>query len=273
MNRRRGFSLVELLIVAVIGTVLVMAAYEVLVTNRRVFTVQNAKVRAQQSSRSAMEVLFGELREVSSAGADLIAFGPDSLATRSMREFGAVCDPLPLTHATTPQLLVRKIIADFESGDSVFVFADNDEYLTDDDEWFPAKVTAVDTTATCADGGEAQLMTFEGQAVAFSADTVQTGAPIRSFTRLAYRLGEFEDQKYLFRAEGDGAWVPLVGPLAGASGRPGLEFEFMDGAGLPAATPGAVRQLNVKIRSFSPARTTDGAFVVDSLSSRIYLRN
>ena len=91
MTKQRGFSLVELLIVAVIGTLIVLAAYEVLVTNRRVFTVQNAKVQAQQSTRSAMEVLFGELREVSSEGSDILAFGPDSLAARSMREFGAVC--------------------------------------------------------------------------------------------------------------------------------------------------------------------------------------
>ncbi len=273
MKRQRGFSLVELLIVTVIGTLIVMAAYEVLITNRRVFTVHNAKVQAQQSTRSAMEVLFGELREVSSAGSDILAFGPDSLAARSMREFGAVCDALPLTHATTPQLLVRKIIADFESGDSVFVFADNDEYLTDDDNWFRGKVTAIDTTATCADGGEAQLMTFAGQTLAFAADTVRTGAPIRSFTRLSYRLGEFESQKYLGRAEGGGAWVPLVGPLAGVSGRPGLELGFLDGAGNTAATADQIRQLTVTIRSFSQARGTDGAFVVDSLSSRIYLRN
>jgi type II secretory pathway pseudopilin PulG len=273
MKKQRGVSIVELLIVAVIGTLIVMAAYEVLVTNRRVFTVQNAKVQAQQSTRSAMEVLFGELREVSSEGSDILAFGPDSLAARSMREFGAVCDALPLTHATTPQLLVRKIIADFESGDSVFVFADNDEFLTTDDEWFRAKVTAIDTTATCADGGEAQLMTFAGQTTAFSADTVRTGAPIRSFTRLSYRLGEFESQKYLGRAEGDGRWVPLVGPLAGVSGRPGLEFGFLDGAGNTVATADQIQQMTVKIRSFSQARGTNGAFVVDSLSSRIYMRN
>ena len=273
MNRSRGFSLVELLIVAVIGTLLVMSAYQVLITNRRVFTVQNAKVQAQQSTRSAMDVLFSELREVSSAGADILAFGPDSLAARSMRDFGAVCDALPLTHASTPQLLVRKIIEDFESGDSVFVFADNDEFVTNDDEWFPALVTAIDTTVTCPDGGEAQLMTFAGQTLSFTADTVQTGAPIRSFTRLSYRLGTFESETYLGRAEGGAAWTPIVGPLAGLSGRPGLEFSFLDGAGNAAATADQIRQVAVTLRSFSEARGRNGDHVVDSLSSRIFMRN
>lgn len=269
MNRR-GLTLVELLVVAIIGTLLLLAAYQVLVTNRRVFTVQNSRVNVQQVTRSAMDVLFAELREVSSMGSDVVAMGPDSLAVRAMRKIGAVCDPMNATHSATPQLLVRKTVDDFAAEDSVYVFADNDEFATDDDEWFRARVTAIDTTALCTDGAEAQLLTFAGQTGTFTADSVSGGAPIRTFVHMTYRLGTFQGAPYLGRSVAGAAWVPIMGPLATSGG---LDFEFLDGTGATAATPGDVRQIDVTLRAASPVRMPDGTPVVDSLSSRIYLRN
>ena len=92
MNDRRGFSLVELVIVALLGSLMVMTAYQVLITNQQTYRVQNSKVQAQQSTRAAMDVLFGELREVSSKGADIVSFAADEIEFRAMRTIGAVCD-------------------------------------------------------------------------------------------------------------------------------------------------------------------------------------
>jgi hypothetical protein len=261
------------MVVVLLGTLLLVSTYQVLITNRRVFTIQNSKVATQQNTRAAMDVLFTELREVSSAGGDVVSMSSNSLSVRAMREIGVVCDPLNGTHASTPQLLVRTLIDVFEAQDSVYVFADNDEFVTTDDEWIRAYVSANDTTVTCADGSPAQRMTFSGQSGAFSADSVSAGAPIRSFEHMTYSLGSYNSENYLGRSVAGGSWVPLVGPLTGRSGRPGLEFEFLDGTGTTTAVPADVRQIDVTLRSWAQARGYDGSLVVDSLSSSIFMRN
>lgn len=273
MNDRRGFTLVELIVVALVGSVMVLAAYQVLITNQRTYAVQNSKVQAQQSTRAAMEVLFAELRELSAAGGDVVDFDAQTLSVRAMRTVGVVCDNLPATFGSTPQLLVREVSRPFAVDDSVFVFADGDEYRTTDDAWIDARVTAVQDNQLCAGTYDAQLLSFAGQAGAFVADTVREGAPLRSHVRFKYALGEFNGDMYLGRAEGGGDWVPLVGPLAGVDGRPGLEFGYLDTDGNSTTTSSNIRRIVVTVRSFADVRDRGGNLVVDSLTTSIFTRN
>jgi len=276
-NDRRGFTIVELMIVALLGSLLVMAAYNVLITNQQTYRVQNSKTSAQQSTRAAMDVLFNELREVSSAGGDIIDFGDDFLEVQAMRTVGVVCDVDVSLFGVNPILKARKILSDFEAGDSVVVFADNDEYMTSDDVWIKAQITSIDTTAVCTDldgvDYEAARMAFTGQTVTFLADSVRLGAPLRNYTRYTYGLMTYGGQPYLGRAEGDGDWVPLVGPLVGAGGQPGLEFEYFDVNGNVATAAADIEQVVVMLRSYPGADDTRGNPVVASLSTSIYMRN
>src|SRR5690606_3944729 len=92
MNRRRGgLTIVELLVVAVLGALVVTAAYQVLITNQRTYTAQNAQIQGQQTVRAGLDVLFGELRELSRAGGDVLAIASDSVKVRAGRNFGLVC--------------------------------------------------------------------------------------------------------------------------------------------------------------------------------------
>lgn len=273
MNDRRGFTLVELIVVALIGSLLVMTAYQVLITNQRTYTVQNSKVQLQQNTRAATEILFNELREISSQGGDILDFDEQSLSVRAMRDVGVVCDNLPVTFSTIPQLLVRKVSDLFEVGDSVFIFADNDEYMTSDDTWIQGVVTSVVNTPLCEGTYEAQLLSFAGQSGTFVADTVREGAPIRSFTQYKYALGTFDGNTYLGRSEAGGDWVPLVGPLSGISGSPGLEMTYLDEDGVVTTDPGEVRRIVITVRSYSQARTVAGDLVVDSLTTSVFMRN
>ena len=172
MTDRRGFTLVELMVVAILGSLLVMAAYQVLVANQRAYTIQGSKVQAQQNTRATMEILFGELREVSAGDSDIVDFGPQSLTVRAMRKVSVVCDNNLLSYATTPTLLVRNVGDLFEAGDSVFVFADNDEYKTSDDTWIMGVVSSATSPALCEGTYDGQLLSFAGQSAAFVADTV-----------------------------------------------------------------------------------------------------
>ncbi|MCJ7629944.1 MAG: prepilin-type N-terminal cleavage/methylation domain-containing protein, partial [Longimicrobiales bacterium] len=82
---RRGFTLVELLIVIVLASFLVLAIYQVLITNSRAYAVNNAQIQGQQMLRAGMDVLFGELREVSSRSGDLVTMQDDALTIRAQR--------------------------------------------------------------------------------------------------------------------------------------------------------------------------------------------
>ena len=88
---RRGFSLLELIIVVVLGMLVLSAVHTVLTTNLRAFTVLNSKVRSQQTIRGGSQILFAELRELSPRGGDLISMADDSMTVRSSSAFGIVC--------------------------------------------------------------------------------------------------------------------------------------------------------------------------------------
>ena len=107
----------------------------------------------------AVEVLFAELREVSPSGGDILAMSQDSITVRLMRKFSIVCGT-----DWTGQPKVR-VISDFvlnsgdtlyimggtnrfATGDSVFVFADNDEDMIRDDAWIAARITPREAMAS-----------------------------------------------------------------------------------------------------------------------------
>jgi prepilin-type N-terminal cleavage/methylation domain-containing protein len=272
MGARRGFTLVELLVVAVVGVLLVLATYQVLVVNQRTYTVQNEKVRAQQSTRAAMDVLFNELREVSSRGGDILAYDGASLTARVMRAYGVVCDP---DWTTTPQFRVRPAAADScFVGDSVFVFADNEQALGSDDQWVMAVVSGAGDGVTCPNGDGAQDLTFSGFAAAFTADSVRSGAPVRAFTTLEYGLFTLDGEAYLGRRPPGGTWVPIVGPLAPDDATaPGLEFAYFDQNRAVATSAAVIREIQVTLRAVSQARNMGGVQVSDSIVASIYTRN
>lgn len=270
MNQdRRGFTLTELIVVTVLGALLVMAALQVLITNQRTYTAQTAQIQGQQATRAAMDILSNELREVSAQGGDIISMSSSSIRIRSMRKFGAVCS---LTTANPPVLRVLRVGGWFAQNDSVFIFADNNTSLSADDRWVAARVSAVDTTVLCG-ASKAQNLSFSGQSSKFTkptGDSVRVGAPVRSFEYYTYSLITYDGRPYLGRTDPGGATVPLVGPVKESNG---VSFRYLDSLNVVTATPAAVRQIEVIIRTSSSATNSLGQPVSDSIKGRIYTRN
>lgn len=265
---RRGFTLVELLVVAVLGALLVGAALQVLITNQRTYTVQSAQIIGQQTTRAAMDVLWGELREVSTRGGDLLSMKEDSLTVRVMRNFSLACH-VDTSGTGQPRMKLLKIGEWFAAGDSVFAFADNNEASADDDRWIRAVITQVDSTHTC--GSErAQQVVFTGQKAAFTADSVRVGAPVRSHLTYTYGLFQFGTDYYLGRKAPGAAAVPIVGPLAEKGG---LTFAYRDANGATTTDRLLVRQIVVTVRTRSPVLNSVGQQVSDSVTTWIYTRN
>ncbi len=266
---RRGFTLTELIVVTVLGALLVMAALQVLITNQRTYTAQDAQIQGQQATRAAMDVLFGELREISARGGDLVSMSGTSLTVRSMRKFGVVCS---LTTANPPVLRVLRMGEWFEAGDSVFVFADNQTSIATDDDWITVRVSAVDSTVTCG-SSRAQDLSFAGQSAQFTqptGDSVRTGAPVRSYVRYQYGLTTYDGETYLGRTDPSGTTVPIVGPLKSSDG---LSFMYLDSVGNTTAVTTDVRQIRVTIRTASGVVNSVGQTVSDSITALIYTRN
>lgn len=273
---RRGFTLIELIVVAVLGSLVLGAVLQVLITNQRTYTAQTATVSGQQSTRMALDVLFNELREASASGDDLIGMGRDSLRLRLMRKFGVTCSTgiasLQLTVLRETNIFNMVGSNMFEVGDSVFVYADNNGNTEDDDVWIPATITAVDTAGvTCPqDGAPAATLTFLGQAAAFAADSVGIGAPIRSFKTYTFGDTILYGDVYFARREGSGPMIPVAGPLKATDG---LDFTYRDAFGTVTAVDTDVRQIEVLVRTGSNVLDSRGEVVSDSITAWIYTRN
>ncbi len=277
MSGRSGFSLVEITIVALLGSLMVLTTYQVLVTNQDSSRTQRSRTQVEQSTRAAMDIVFSDLREVSVRDGDLLVFEPDHIEFRAMTTLGGVCSVDMPQLSATPTMLVRKVKEDFRVGDSIVVYADNDPLDSADDTWIKGRVSSVDTTAVCTDSRgvdyEAGRIEFSGQSEAFMADTVRQGAPMRAFTQYAYGLTTYGDEAYLGRSEEGGAWVPLVGPLATSDGHPGLEFAYLQTDGQVATRATAISRIDILLRTRSRAGNAGGGTVVDSVATSVFVRN
>lgn len=265
--RRAGFTLIEMLVVTVLGAIVVGSALQILITNQRTYTAQAAKIESQRSSRAALDVLTNELREVSSRDGDILDMDTDSIQIRSMRAFGVTCS---VSSASPPVLTVIKVGNWFSAGDSVTVFADNQTETAADDNWFKARITSVDTTATC-NGFQSQRLSFSGQAALFTADSVRQGASVRGFATYTYGSFLFRSEVYLGRGDSSGVMVPIIGPLRDSGG---LEFAYLDSLGAATTTATNVRLIQVTLRTGGDGiANTVGQEVADSVTATIYTRN
>jgi prepilin-type N-terminal cleavage/methylation domain-containing protein len=271
MSRKRaGFTIVELLIVAVLGSLVVGATYQVLLTNQRTYSAQNAQIQSQQTVRAGLDVLFAELRELSRLGTDIQGFGADTLKVRAMRRFGLVC----AVNLASGTLDVRKVGSWFEVNDSVVVYAENVTNVTTDDRWVKGKITVRDTTVLCGTA-PAQRLTIPAVATAASAgsprDTVRVGSNLRSYTHYTYGLYTIDGAPYLGRRDAVSSTPQaLVGPLKAGTG---VAFRYLDTLNAVTTTLGNIAQIEVTLRTLSSVRGPNGQFVADSIKTRIYIRN
>jgi prepilin-type N-terminal cleavage/methylation domain-containing protein len=274
VHDRRGFTLVELVIVSVLGALVLGAILQVLVTNQRTYTTQTAVIQGQQVSRMGVEVLFNDLRELSPSGGDILAMYPDSLRVRLMREFGIACEVDVGPTASPPRIRVLDNSGDdFLAGDTVFVFAENREATANDDNWLMARVAAVDTTVTCL-GREAIDLRVDTTGGVFASDTVRVGAPVRGFDVFRYEMWNWITTMtpYLTRrVNNESVPWPIAGPLR--PGRRGVQFIYRDAFGNVTTTPTDVRQIEVRIRTGERVINGVGGTVSDSIDTWIFTRN
>jgi hypothetical protein len=249
-----------MLVVVVVAGLLMAAVFQTVIVQQRSYRQQYSITNARHVSRTTLDLLAVELRELSAASGDLLMASENSLRFRSYRKVGIVCAvPVP----AVDRLLVQ------EFGESVFVGGDAVlVYQEEDDDWIEAAIeSAASATTTCPDGSEARELTLNADV-----STVRTGAPVRGYQIAAYGL-EFIDGKWaLARQDDAGTPVSLVEPLASEEDG-GLRFRYYDDANTNPITLTDVRRIEVIVRGMSRGTGSVGQLeYLDSLSLQINLR-
>lgn len=265
-RRTAGFTIVELLVAALVASILMGAVYQVLLTNQRISVVQREQMAGHQTVRAGLDLLAQELREVSGRGGDLLEAEDDQISFRALRAQGVAC----FTGSTlNPFIRVLVPTRPFVDGEPLYVFADDDPETAADDQWFQATIQDADGGVTCgSDLRPAQELTLTGLSAAQWA-RIGPGAQVRSWEEVEYTVQNYSGVSYLVRIQ-DGDAARLVGPLAPGNG---LRFEYLDADGDPTGNAAAVRQIGVTLRTASAAQTAWGGAVADSLNTSVQLRN
>ena len=222
--KEAGFTVVELLVVSVVGLILVMGVYQLLITQSRTLTRQQETIDARESTRGGAALLAWELKSAAASGGDLYVISQDSVVLRSVRATGVICSWVQASGQS--QYGLRQTSGAFSgtANDSAMVFS------VADNTWAAFDVTSAWTgsnawtvTPVCF-WGDSTTSAPRPEA-AFQIDTLATlanlevGGPVHLFRRTKYGLSALNGRWWLSRREGAGAWEILTGPHALAEQR------------------------------------------------------
>ena len=276
-----GFTVVELLVVAVVGIILVMGVYQLLVTQSRVLTTQQETIDVQESTRGAAALLAWELKSAAASGGDLYVINQDSVVLRSVRATGVICSWVEASGQS--QYGLRQTSGNFTgtTDDSVMVFS------VEDNTWAAFDVSAAWTgtaawtnTPVCFWGDSTTSAPRPEASVQI--DTLATlaklevGGPVHLFRRTKYGLSSQDGRWWLSRKEGGGGWEILTGPMLSPSNG-GLTFAYYDTLGAVTTNPALVARVEFTLRSESYGQVSmagqAGGALEDSITAAVFLRN
>ena len=186
MSSRRGFTLIEMLLALVIGSVIGLALTKLITSQTRFFTTQQAIRDARSASRSALNVMLSDLRMVEASGGVVSATSTD-LTVRVPYAFGIVC--ASTAAAMTVSLVPVDSATLANAGLSGYAWRDT---TTGAYNYVDGAVRAAGVVATCTG---ASITTLTGGTVALltpgpTAPAVAiVGTPIFLYQRVRYYFG------------------------------------------------------------------------------------
>ena len=303
---RRGFSLIELMVVIVLLGIVMGSILTVVTRQQRFYRGTREVIETRSNVRQGIDVLRAELRGVSSIGGDLYPgqMNETSIEFRSMTGSSMICSipsPSGQTLIAPPDgaMASGAILSVWRSvpavGDSVFVYDNGPDASTSDDSWTPIRsvrsvtplVGACGTTPFLGHGAVGKT----GYAIGVQPplpSTIQPGTPIRFFRRVRYELYQASDLRwYLGYSECRPTASPTCSPLEpvsgpylpfAVSGGSGIGFYYFDVNGVQTTTPTQVARIDVIVRGQSeqPVAVTGGGaqpHFLDTTRVAVGLRN
>ena len=274
-SRSQGFTLPELLVVTLIGSVVLTAVYQTLTVQERSNRQQIAVVSTQQNTRTAVGLIASDLREVSARDGDVLDASSTNIRYRALRKAAVVCTK---DYASNSWIDVVLIGPAFVNEDSVLLFQDNANKAGGlDDSWTTARVSSVGTTTNCAAStGTKQRLTFPANTVA----NVDTGGLVRSYVKVGYRAVNAGSGSSLWRIEqhnGTADSLAVVDSLMSTTGE-GLRLQYYDSVGTqitPSTSAIRARIMRIEIKARGRAvggQSGNNRVFSDSLIGNVYLR-
>jgi prepilin-type N-terminal cleavage/methylation domain-containing protein len=255
-RRRRGFTLAELMVVIVLGSVVAAALYQVLIYQQRLYTQERSATDRHDALRLANPVLSADLRDASASEGDLVATSPDSLSLRSPVGFGIVC-AVDSGGGKLGLFNIQGRMGELE-GDSLLIYHPNG-WLVRERETESEEASSLN--CPYSSGPAVELVVRVGGLLT----GIPAGAPVRAFHRYTYSLEENRDDWWLTRSDGSRTEI-LVGPFTGDG--TGLKFAYFDAVGQSTTNPARVARLELTFVAESEPYER-----LDTLTSTVRPRN
>ena len=226
-KQRAGFTLVELLVVLLLGAIVMTSVYKTLITQERTIRQSYAVIGTQSNSRTAMEIIAADLRELSATDGDIIAADSISITIHALRKAGIVCD----TTGGGSHLDVAELGEPFDNQDSVLVFSDGPNQVAgSDDAWLRRNVSGTGAPSACLSSPVSS--TIHRMNLGAPVTFVYNGALVRSFKNITYTLVDSAGKGMLRRtvAGAGGGTANVIEDLATVANR-GLRLAYWDSTG------------------------------------------
>ena len=283
MSRRRGFTLIELMIALLLMTLVGTVIFKLLNSTQRVSTAQTERMMLQSSIRTGALVVPAELRELSTSTGgqtDLIQIAADSLTYRAARGVGFTCA------VTSTQLKILNTSAlpfnalrDITPGrDSLLLYVERDPASAADDRWVRLPISSVAAT-TCGSEPAIAVNTpnFINSLPDSQLSSVAVGGPVRTFEVMRLKSYASGGQQWVGAESlsGGDAVQPILGPITPA----GFQLEYLTGDGTVTNVPAAVRVIRVQVIGLTERAVAQGGnsganvILQDTLVTRVLLRN
>lgn len=300
---RRGFTLVELLVVVVMISILMGALTALFLSQQRFYGDISELASVRRELRAGASILPLDIRGISGPGNDIAAASATSLTLKAPVGSAVICEIAPDRRSfhIFPTNLVANTLSSFWTEplptDSIFIFDDGPGSGAEDDEWRRHSIGSVGSSSAC-DVGSTPYTTLAADDAGSRPRTqvtlgggatlqphIEVGSVVR-FTRLMeyelYQPGSGTGWYIGMRENLDGSWSdlsPVSGPYR-APAQGGVQFAYLDtlGAavtGSSAADLARIARVDVTMRASGREARSFGFSgpITDSLFLSVGIRN
>jgi prepilin-type N-terminal cleavage/methylation domain-containing protein len=281
MNKRRGFTLIELMVSLTVMLIVMGAVYRLMISTQRASRGQAERVHLQSNVRVGSLVVLNDLRELNTVTGgladqnDILAIGASEITYRGMRGIGFICQVPTATQVRISRGTFSGYRDPLPVRDSVYVFIDGNPDRDTDDSWLRVAIAGVSTATACPGASGAGITLTIPNTAALVGLTV--GTPIRFFEVMELKLHVADGKSWLgaHSVSAGEAIQPVLGPLVDGDG---FLLEYTDANGVTTANRTAIKSIRVTLRGISDETINVGsegsqAHVQEELVSRVTLRN
>jgi prepilin-type N-terminal cleavage/methylation domain-containing protein len=307
-TRRTGFTLIEMLVAAALGLLIMTAASAMFVGQLRAYLRVRGISAVQRDLRLGIALLPMDLRGASRRDGDFISLAETSLEVRATVATSVICQAngvnkttliLPPPGQIANDVSFTTMYTQPQPGDTVKVLIRTAAGGVGD-KWLTAAVGAAGMTTdaastagrlcTWANGVNPRRslpLVWSTVPPVAELDSIKPGMPIRVLRRVRYALYDAGGGRWYLgysERQADGSWTPrepIAGPFdAGVDAtRAGVRFAYFDTAGVALAAPVVatrVGRIDITLRPRTRVRAGTGPDSVvarDSALVRVALRN